>query len=209
VYGLFEDGDRQLLYSPDFRTELRGSDPLASLRRAYDTCPSPDPLDRALYADVKTYLVDDILAKVDRMSMAVSLETRDPLLDHRLLEFVATIPSSLKLRNGRGKYLLRRLLERHVPRTIVERPKHGFEAPVGEWLRGPLTPLVDDLLLDGRLRGRGLFDMQEMARMWNEHRTAKRDHRHRLWNVVMLELWFREFVDAHRLSDKCLPYHAR
>jgi asparagine synthase len=98
------------------------------------------PLDRALYVDVQTYPVDDIMTKVDRMSMAVSLDAREPLLDHRLLEFAATVPTRLKLRNGRSKSLLRRLLERRVPRPIVDRPTRGFEAPVGEWLGGPLTP---------------------------------------------------------------------
>jgi asparagine synthase (glutamine-hydrolysing) len=196
AYGLFESGGRDAMYSPEFRADVAGADPFASFRRAYDACPSADPLDRALYVDVKTYMVDDILTKVDKMSMAVSLEARVPLLDHKLLEFVATIPTSLKLKGGRSKHLLRRLLEQRVPKAIVDRPKHGFEAPVGEWLRGPLAPLVNDLLLDGRLRTRGLFDSSQVTRLWNEHRSATHDHRHRLWSVVMLELWFREFVDG-------------
>jgi asparagine synthase (glutamine-hydrolysing) len=198
AYGLFEAGGRAAMYSPDFRASVAGSDPLASFRAAYEACTSADPLDRALYADVKTYLVDDILTKVDRMSMAVSLESREPLLDHKLLEFVATIPTSLKLKGGRSKHLLRRLLEKRIPKAIVDRPKHGFEAPVGEWLRGPLAPMVNDLLLDGRLRNRGLFDNREVTRLWKEHQSAAHDHRHRLWSVVMLELWFREFVDGTR-----------
>ena len=165
------------------------------------TCSSTDPLDRALYVDVKTYLVDDIMTKVDRMSMAVSLEAREPLLDHRLLEFAATVPTTLKLKNGRSKYLLRRLLERRVPKAIVERPKHGFEAPVGEWLRGPLAPIVTDLLLDGRLRERGIFEERAVADLWREHRTGARDHRHRLWSLVMLELWFRQFMDRPAASE--------
>jgi asparagine synthase (glutamine-hydrolysing) len=140
--------------------------------------------------------VDDILAKVDKMSMAVSLESREPLLDHRLLEFAATVPSSLKLRGGKGKYLLRRVLERRVPRQILERGKQGFEPPTGEWLRGPLAEMTSALLLDGRLHGRGLFARPAVERMWAEHRTGRRDHRERLWTLVMLELWFREFIDG-------------
>ena len=128
--------------------------------------------------------------------MAVSLESREPLLDHTLLEFAATVPASLKLKNGRSKYLLRRLLERRIPKSIVDRPKHGFEAPTGEWLRGPLAPMVDDLLLDGRLRSRGIFESGEVARLWREHRARTADHRHRLWSLVMLELWFRQFIDG-------------
>jgi asparagine synthase (glutamine-hydrolysing) len=195
AYDLFQSDARAALYSRDFAAEVRDADPLASFRRAYEACPSKDPLDRAMYVDVKTYLVDDIMTKVDRMSMAVSLEAREPLLDHRLLEFAATVPSALKLKNGRSKYLLRRMLERRLPRAIVDRPKQGFAAPVGEWLRGPLAPMVDDLLLDGRFKGRGIFDDHAVATLWREHRGGT-DHRHRLWSLVMLELWFRTFADV-------------
>jgi asparagine synthase (glutamine-hydrolysing) len=196
AYGQFEAAARGALYSPDFAHEVRDADPFVSFRLAYESCPSSDPLDRALYVDVKTYLVDDIMTKVDKMSMAVSLESREPLLDHKLLEFAATVPTGLKLKNGQSKYLLRRLLERRIPKAIVDRPKHGFEAPIGEWLRGPLAPMVDGLLTDGRLRDRGIFDDRAVAGVWREHREGRRDHRHRLWSLVMLELWFRQFVDG-------------
>jgi len=202
AYGLFETGLRTRLYSPDFAAQVRDSDPFVGFRIAYDSCPSPDPVDCALYVDVKTYLVDDIMTKVDKMSMAVSLESREPLLDHTLLEFAATVPTALKLKNGRSKYLLRRLLERRVPRTIIDRPKHGFEAPTGEWLRGPLAPMVSDLLLDGRLRSRGVFNGDAIADLWREHRTGTHDHRHRLWSLVMLELWFRQFADADAARNR-------
>jgi asparagine synthase (glutamine-hydrolysing) len=196
AYGQFESSARGALYSHDFATGVRDADPFVSLRRAYEACPSKDPLDRALYVDVKTYLVDDIMTKVDKMSMAVSLESREPLLDHKLLEFAATVPTSLKLKNGQSKYLLRRLLERRMPKAIIDRPKHGFEAPIGEWLRGPLAPMVDGLLTDGRLRDRGIFDDRTVSALWREHREGRQDHRHRLWSLVMLELWFRQFVDG-------------
>jgi asparagine synthase (glutamine-hydrolysing) len=195
AYGQFEGHGRHALYTGEFAAEVRDADPFHGFRLAYYSCGSPDPVDRALYVDVKTYLVDDILMKVDKMSMAVSLEARDPLLDHPLLEYVATIPSSLKLSHGRSKYLLRRLLAKRIPQSIVDRPKQGFEAPIGEWLRGPLAPMVDGLLMDGRLADRGVFDGREVQRVWEEHRSGARDHRHRLWSLVMLELWFRQFVD--------------
>jgi len=204
AYGLFDADARGSLYASGFAHEVRDADPFGGFRLAYDSCASPDPLDRALYVDVKTYLVDDIMTKVDKMSMAVSLESREPLLDHKLLEFAATVPSALKLKNGRGKHLLRRLLERRIPKSIVDRPKHGFEAPIGEWLRGPLAPMVDGLLGDGRMRDRGVFDDRAVAALWSEHRDGRRDHRHRLWSLVMLELWFRQFVDgarAHRATS--------
>ena len=196
AYGMFEQDAKPRLYSSDFIGSLRTADPFAPFIAAYDACGSKDPVDRALYVDVKTYLLDDILTKVDRMSMAVSLETREPLLDHRLLEFAATVPVSLKIRDGRTKHLLRRLLERRVPRAIVERGKRGFEAPIGEWLRGPLAGMATDLLTDGRLASRGLFRQQEVERLWTEHRTGAADHRHRLWQLLMLELWFRQCVEA-------------
>jgi asparagine synthase (glutamine-hydrolysing) len=195
AYGLFDGNTRDSLYSRDFALGVQDADPFVGFRIAYESCPSSDPLDRALYVDVKTYLVDDILTKVDKMSMAVSLEARVPLLDHKLLEFAATVPASLKLKNGQSKYLLRRLLEKRVPKSIVDRPKQGFEAPIGAWLRGPLAPMVDGLLLDGRLRDRGVFEHSAVSRLWNAHRAGTQDHRHRLWSLVMLELWFRTFVD--------------
>jgi asparagine synthase (glutamine-hydrolysing) len=145
-------------------------------------------------------MVDDILTKVDRMSMAVSLEARDPLLDHKLLEFAATVPASLKIKDGRGKYLLRKVLERRIPNDILQRGKHGFEAPIGEWLRGPLAPMADALLNDGRLRDRGVFASREVTRLWDEHRSGRADHRHRLWQLVMLELWFRQFPDSSNVQ---------
>ena len=195
AYGMFEPDAKARLYSADFGNTVRHADPFAAFRDAYGRCRSTDPLDRGLYVDVHTYMVDDILTKVDRMSMAVSLEAREPLLDHRLLEFAARVPTSLKLKDGRGKYLLRKALEKKVPREILERGKQGFEAPIGEWLRGPLAPMVDSLLADGRLRGRGVFNDREVTRLWTDHRDGRADHRHRLWQLIMLELWFRQFID--------------
>jgi asparagine synthase (glutamine-hydrolysing) len=195
AYGMFETDAKTRLYSGDFAASVGDADPLARFRDLYARCHSLDALDRGLYVDVNTYMVDDILTKVDRMSMAVSLEARDPLLDHKLLEFAARVPTSLKIKNGRGKYLLRKVLQRRIPADILERGKHGFEAPIGEWLRGPLVPMADALLTDGRLRDRGIFDDREVARLWQDHRAGRADHRHRLWQLMMLELWFRQFID--------------
>jgi asparagine synthase (glutamine-hydrolysing) len=192
---MFETDAKARLYSSDFGNTVRHADPFAAFRDAYGRCRSTDPLDRGLYVDVHTYMVDDILTKVDRMSMAVSLEAREPLLDHRLLEFAARVPTALKLKDGRGKYLLRKALEKKVPRDILERGKQGFEAPIGEWLRGPLAPMADSLLADGRLRDRGVFNDREITRLWTDHREGRADHRHRLWQLMMLELWFRQFID--------------
>jgi asparagine synthase (glutamine-hydrolysing) len=197
-YTQFDDAAKERLYSRDLAASTRDSDPFAPFRRAYAECRSSDPLDRVMYVDVKTYLADDILTKVDKMSMAVSLEARVPLLDHKLLEFAARVPSSLKLRDGVGKHLLRKALDRHVPRSLTQGPKHGFTAPVGAWLRGPLKELAGDLLLDGRLDDRGLFRRDAVERLWHDHQNARKDHTHRLWSLVMLELWFRRFADGAR-----------
>src|SRR5687768_692798 len=196
VNGTFEHEAKQRMYSGDFSARVNGTDALRALREAWQTCASPDPLDRVMYADSQVYMIDDVPTKVDRMSMAVSLEAREPLLDHKLLEFAARVPAALKIRNGRSKYLLRRLLERRVPRSITERAKSGFAAPIGDWLRGPLAGMASDLLLDGRLRDRGIFNQSEVRRLWNEHRTGAVQHPHRLWQLVMLELWFRTFIDG-------------
>src|SRR5512141_827573 len=107
---------------------------------------------------------------------------------------------ALKLKNGRGKYLLRRLLEKRVPSSIIDRPKQGFAAPIGAWLRGPLRAMATELLLDGRLRDRGIFEHREVARLWSEHRDGRADHRHRLWQLIMLELWFRQFPDRSNVQ---------
>jgi asparagine synthase (glutamine-hydrolysing) len=195
AYELFETGAKARLYSEGFLALARRADPFAPFRDAWQACTSRNAIDRAMYVDFRTYLPDDIMTKVDRMSMAVSLEAREPLLDHPLLERAAMVPASLKLKNGQTKYLLRRLLERRVPRAILERKKQGFAAPIGEWLRGPLAAMTGDLLTDGRLRARGLFQQPEVERLWNDHRSGRADHRHRLWQLLMLELWFRQFVD--------------
>jgi asparagine synthase (glutamine-hydrolysing) len=200
VNGTFEQDAKSRLYSGDFARRVNGFDPLQTLRAAHRACASSQLLDRVMYADASTYMIDDVLTKVDRMSMAVSLEAREPLLDHKLLEFAARVPPSLKLKDGRSKYLLRRLLERRVPRSISERGKSGFAAPIGEWLRGPLSGMASELLLDGRLKARGLFVDAEVRRLWNDHTARRADHPHRLWQLLMLELWFRTFIDGSRSS---------
>src|SRR5688572_16432212 len=204
-YGMFEPDAKGRLYSGDFRRAVNGHDAFASFRDAYQACRSSDPLDRSMYVDARTYMIDDVLTKVDRMSMAVSLEAREPLLDHKLLEFAARVPASLKLKDGQSKYLLRRVLEKRVPRSIIERKKSGFAAPIGEWLRGPLAPMTNELLLDGRLRHRGIFNHAEVVRLWQEHRSGRSDHRHRLWQLIMLELWFRTFIDATGTRPETAP----
>jgi asparagine synthase (glutamine-hydrolysing) len=149
----------------------------------------PELIQRMMFWDFVTYLPGEVLAKVDRASMSVSLETRIPLLDHRLIEFAWSLPVSFKQRGGKGKWLLRQLLHRHVPRVLVERPKQGFAMPVEEWIRGELRPWAEELLAENRLRRDGLFQARVVREKWSEHLCRKGDWGGPLWNVLMLQSW--------------------
>lgn len=152
---------------------------------------APDAL-RMMYADATTYLPDDILVKVDRAAMAVSLETRVPFLDHRVAAVAARIPLALKIKNGRGKHVLRELLYRQAPRALFERPKAGFAIPIGSWLRGPLRPWAEELLAPSRLNSDGYFDATTVQARWRDHLSGHRDGTAALWAVLMFQAWLAE-----------------
>jgi asparagine synthase (glutamine-hydrolysing) len=152
----------------------------------------PTSLDRMQLLDTLTYLPDDILQKVDRASMAVALEARPPLLDHRIVEFAWALPRHFKIRDGETKWLLRRVAERLVPRPLLERPKMGFGIPLADWLRGPLREWVEDLLQPARLGG-GLLDIDAVQRLWADHLEGRRNFAYALWTVLMFEAWRRRW----------------
>jgi asparagine synthase (glutamine-hydrolysing) len=147
----------------------------------------PDPVERMQYLDAMTYMTDDILAKIDRASMAVSLEARVPLMDHRVAAFAWSLPMGMKLMGGQGKHVLRQVLYRHVPRDMIERPKQGFAVPLGEWLRGPLRDWAGDLLSATSISQRGLICPKTVETLWPQHQSGRKDHSARLWAVINLQ----------------------
>ncbi len=171
------------------RLVLEAAEPVTVLTEKSLWLDSPDLVKRMMYLDLVTYLPDDILVKVDRASMAVSLETRIPLLDHRIVEFAWSLPIAMKVRNGTGKRLLRRVLHRYVPSDLIERPKMGFGIPLDEWLRGPLREWAEELVSKERLRSEGYLDPAPVREKWEEHLSGRRNWQYPLWDVLMFQAW--------------------
>jgi asparagine synthase (glutamine-hydrolysing) len=168
---------------------------MAHFQTCFDEVQGLDPISQLLYVNTKTYLPGDLLVKTDRMSMANSLEARSPFLDQELVEFAARIPSRLKLRAITTKYILKRALESLVPHEIIRRKKHGFGVPVGRWFRTDLKNYVREVLLSPLALGRGYFKEETLRRLIDEHQSGKRDHGHRLWALLTLEIWHQVFID--------------
>jgi asparagine synthase (glutamine-hydrolysing) len=168
---------------------LGAVEPTTPLTEPYIGMVLGDPTQRMMLFDTITYLPDDILVKIDRATMAVSLESRLPFLDHQLVEFAWRVPLQHKITGNMGKMLLRELLYKYVPKALIERPKQGFSVPIDTWLRGPLRDWVEDFLAEVRLKRDGLLNPQLVRERWKEHLSGKRNWQYSLWCVLMLQVW--------------------
>ena len=193
---MLNDGIRRKLFSPRLRQELQGYHAKEELERHFAAAPAENPLSRVQYVDLKTYLPGDILTKVDRASMANSLETRAPLLDHNFAEWTAGIPASLKLRNGEGKYVFKRALESRLPHDILYRPKQGFNVPLAAWFRGPLRDRVRSALTGPHLAETGWFNTGFIKSAFDEHVSGMRDYSTLIWSLLMFDAFLRDVHQA-------------
>ena len=184
---ILRDDLRERIFSPAFRRDLQGYNGVEVLRHHAARAPSEHPLSLVQYLDMKSYLPGDILTKVDRASMAHALEVRVPILDHQLVEWISGLPPAFKLRGGDGKYLFKKSMEPHLPNEILYRRKRGFAVPVAEWFRGPLRERVRAQVLGPRMAESGIFDMNYLETLVDQHASARRDHSPALWALLMFD----------------------
>ena len=187
---------RERLFSERFKRELGGYDARQVFERHAARAGTDDPLALIQYLDLKTYLVGDINTKVDRASMAHSLEVREPLMDHPLVEWLASLPSSYKLRRQEGKYLLKKSMEPMLPNDVLYRPKMGFSVPLARWFRGPLKERVRNALLGERLADTGWFEHDYLRHLLDAHQSGARDYSASLWTLLMFEAFLRNVLDT-------------
>ncbi|MFZ5539239.1 MAG: asparagine synthase-related protein, partial [Pseudomonadota bacterium] len=193
---ILRDDLRRQLFSNTLRAQLGGYNAVEVFKRHAQRANHEDPLALVQYLDLKTYLVGDINTKVDRASMAHSLEVREPLMDHPLVEWLASLPSSLKVRGQEGKYLLKKSQEPHLPNDVLYRPKMGFAVPLARWFRGPLRDRVRQAVLGGVLADTGYFNLPALQRLLDQHQSGMRDHSAPLWTVLMFEAFLRNAMRA-------------
>lgn len=191
----FDEQAKLNLYSNDFRNQTAAFSTIGFLEPWFAKANGSGIVDASLLTDTMTYLPNDLLVKMDIASMTVSLEARSPFLDHHLMEFAASLPESLKLRGMTTKYLLKRVLKQFVPQENLTRAKMGFGVPIGHWFRGTMQPFLRETLLSEKALSRGLFNRASVRQLIDQHVANKVNHEHRLWSLLMLELWFQRFID--------------
>jgi asparagine synthase (glutamine-hydrolysing) len=185
---------KSLLYQDWLKKSLGDYDPFSIMKLYFDHASDWDPLSRVQYVETKTYLVDDILVKVDRTSMAHGLEVRVPFLDHELMEYVASIPSRYKLQNGEGKYILKKALRNILPSQILDRPKMGFLVPLAKWFRENLQGAFEERVFSKDAFIGEFLDLNTVRQWWTQHQVGERDYSRQLWAILVLECWGRKFV---------------
>jgi asparagine synthase (glutamine-hydrolysing) len=188
------------ILSPELRRSVGSLSPYANAERYFAASDATTLLNKLLYVDTKTYL-HELLMKQDQMSMAASIESRVPFLDHELVEFAARMPERMKVRGLTTKYVLRKAMDGLLPPEIIGRRKMGFPVPVGAWLRGPYRHVVDDFVLGDRAAARGLFDRAALRRLVASHVGGEANHAERIWSLVNLELWQRLHLDGEPVDD--------
>ena len=199
---LLRDDMRRSLFTPGFRKQLAGYNAIDVFRRHAANVRTDDPLALIQYLDLKTYLVGDINTKVDRASMAHSLEVREPLMDHKLVEWLATLPSGLKIKGNEGKYLFKKAMEPLLPNDVLYRPKMGFAVPLARWFRGPLKQRVRDAVLGDTLAATGIFNRDYLQHLVDAHQSGARDYSAPLWTVLMFEAFIRNNSAPKRVSSE-------
>ncbi len=187
---------RKLLFTNEFRQSLGGYEASEVFRRHADKAGTNDPLALIQYLDLKTYLVGDINTKVDRASMAHSLEVREPLMDHKLIEWLASLPSTLKIRGQEGKYLLKKTMEPMLPNDVLYRPKMGFSVPLARWFRGPLKGRVHESILGSQLTDTGWFNHDYLQEIVRDHNNGSRDYSASIWTILMFEAFLRNVMNG-------------
>ncbi len=208
--GSFMPAELGPVLHPDVRASALAVDPYETVAGFTETAPARgarDHFDRAVYQYVRLYLIANVLVKVDRASMARSLEVRAPLLDRQVVEFAAAIPGELRLKGMTTKYLLKKAARGRLPDEIIDRPKKGFGMPIGQWLRGPLRGLGESLLAPVRLTSEGFFDPAEVQRLWHEHQAGTADHRKPLWTLLSFQMWLQRYgpsatIEAPEVADR-------
>ena len=193
------------MLTEDLRSSLRADSAEHVFADRLAKTDAVDPLSRMLYLDTTLWLPDDLLARGDKTSMAASIEARVPLLDHKLVEFAASLPSNLKVKGLSRKYLLKRVARSWLPRQILHRKKQGFPIPMSEWFRNDARTFVRDILSPGALKRRGLFNPRYVQTLIDENETSRADTGPLLWALINVELWYRLFIDAHSAVEQRTP----